>query len=292
MEPIIFRYRARELTQQDIESIRTSIDLHYSRGRSYISRVLCRKWNWIQPNGKLKEYAARDLLLRLEENRLVELPPRLRPKNNLKKKSFEQIPFFEKKPLNGQVNRYSDLAIQPVETGDDYLWSYLLHHYHYLGLPKLVGEHLRYLVYLDDQVVACLAWASAAFKVKSRDDYIGWDPETRCRHLHFIANNARFLVLPWIRVKHLASKVLALALKRLHDDWQNAYHHPVYLAETFVDVSRFAGTCYKAANWQCVGYTKGSAKKGNAYQFHGQAKAVYIYPLDRNFKRRLNDDQG
>lgn len=292
MEPIIFRYRARELTQQDIDFIHTSIVLYYSRGRSYISRVLCQAWNWIQPNGKLKEYAARDLLLRLEEKGFVELPPRLRPKNNLRKKSFEQIPFFEKGPLNGQVNHYSALAIRPVETGNDYLWGYLLYHYHYLGLPKLVGEHLRYLVYLDDQVVACLAWASAAFKVKSRDDYIGWNPETRRRHLHYIANNARFLVLPWIRVKHLASKVLALALRRLHDDWHKAYQHPVYLAETFIDVSRFAGTCYKAANWQCVGYTKGSAKKGNAYQFHGQAKAVYIYPLDRRFRRRLTDDQG
>lgn len=292
MEPIVFRYRARELTKQDIDFIRTSIVLHYSRGRSHISRVLCQAWNWIQPNGKLKEYAARDLLLRLEESRLVALPPRLRQKNNLKKKSFEQIPLFEKKPLNGQVDHYRDLAIRPVETGNDYLWGYLLHHYHYLGLPRLVGEHLRYLVYLDDQVVACLAWASAAFKVKSRDDYIGWNSETRRRRLHFIANNARFLVLPWIRVKHLASKVLALALKRLHDDWQHAYQHPVYLAETFVDISRFAGTCYKAANWQCVGHTRGSAKKGNAYQFHGQAKAVYLYPLDRRFRERLTDDQG
>lgn len=109
MEPIVFRYRARELTQRDIDFIHTAIALHYSRGRSYISRVLCQEWNWIQPNGKLKEYAARDLLLHLEEKGFVELPPRLRLKNNLKKKSFEQIPFFEKKPLNDQVNHYPNL---------------------------------------------------------------------------------------------------------------------------------------------------------------------------------------
>lgn len=287
MEPVVFRYRARELTHQDIEHVRCTICRHYSRGRSYISRILCQQWNWIQPNGKLKEYAARDLLLRLEEKRFIELPPRLRPKNNSKPKSFEQTPFFKKAPLDGLVSRYRGLDIRLVQTGEDYLWGYLLHHYHYLGLPKLVGEHLRYLVHLDGQVVGCLAWASAAFKVKSRDDYIGWNPKTRRARLHFIANNARFLVLPWIRVKHLASKVLAFTLKRLSDDWQHAYHHRLYLAETFVDISRFAGTCYQAANWRCVGLTRGSAKKGNAYRFHGQSKAVYLYPLVRNFRRAL-----
>lgn len=292
MEPIVFRYRSRELTGQDIEYIRATISRHYRRGRSYISRVLCQEWNWVQPNGKLKEYAARDLLLRLEEKGFVELPPRLRPKNNLKRKSFEQTPFFKKEPLDGSVNHYGDLEIRLVESGDDYLWGYLLHHYHYLGLPKLVGEHLRYMAYLEGQVVACLAWASAAFRVKSRDDYIGWSPKTRQTRLHFVANNARFLVLPWIQVKHLASKVLAFTLKRLSDDWQNTYHHRIYLAETFVDVSRFQGTCYKAANWRRVGLTSGSAKKGNIYQFHGQSKAVYLFPLVRHFRTELTDDQG
>ena len=292
MEPIVFRYRSRELTRQDVESICCTISRFYHKGRSYISRVLCEQWNWTQPNGKLKEYAARDLLLRLEEKCFVKLPPRLRPKNNLKKKSFDQTPFFKKQPLHGSVNRYGALDIRLVDPHDDYLWGYLLDHYHYLGLARLVGEHRRYLAYLDGQVVACLAWASAAFKVQSRDDYIGWDPQTRRKRLHLVANNARFLVLPWIRVKHLASKVLALTLKRLSDDWQNAYGHRIYLAETFVDTSRFQGTCYKAANWRCVGLTRGSAKKGNRYQFHGHVKAVYLYPLDRHFKRWLTDDQG
>jgi hypothetical protein len=292
MVPIVFRYRLRELTHPDIECIRSTISKHYSKGRSYISRVLCQGWDWVQPNGKLKEYAARDLLLRLEEKGFIELPPRLRPKNNLKKKSFKQIPFFKKEPLEGLISRHGDLDIRIVTPGDDYLWGYLLHHYHYLGFPKLVGEHLRYLVYLDGQVVACLAWASAAFKVKSRDDYIGWTPRVRRGRLYLVANNARFLVLPWIHVKYLASKVLAFTLKRLSDDWQKTYQHGLYLAETFVDVSRFQGTCYKAANWRYVGLTRGSAKKGNAYQFHGQSKAVYLYPLDRHFRRGLTDDQG
>ena len=292
MEPIVFRYRCRELNARDIDFIRATIAKHYLKGRSHISRVLCQVWNWLQPNGKLKEYAARDLLLRLEEKGFIELPPRLRPKNNLKRKSFDQIPLFKKQALKGSVGQYSDLKIQIVGPGDDYLWGYLLHHYHYLGLPKLVGEHLKYLAYAGGQVVACMAWASAAFKVKSRDEFIGWDPTTRQQRLHLLANNVRFLVLPWIQVKYLASKVLAKSLRRLSRDWQKTYGHQVYLTETFVDNSRFEGTCYKAANWQYVGQTSGSAKKGNTYLHHGQPKAVYLYPLHRNFRRLLNDDQG
>jgi hypothetical protein len=280
------------LTQKDIADIRATIRRHYTQGRSYISRALCRDWHWVQPNGKLKEYAARDLLLRLEEKGLVALPARLRPKNNAKRRSFSQRPIFQDTPLQGAVKDYADLELQVIKTGEDYLWGYLLHHYHYLGAPRLVGEHIKYLALLDGQVVACVAWASAAFKVKSRDDYIGWPAAVKRRRLHLIANNARFLIPPWVGVKHLASKVLALNLKRLADDWQAAYHHRVHLAETFVDLSRFKGTCYKAANWQCVGQTRGSAKKGNAYRFHGQPKAVYLYPLNRHFKRVLADDPG
>lgn len=292
MEPVIFRYRTRELTREDIDDIRQTVALHAAKGRSHISRVLCQQWNWLQPNGAYKEYAARDLLLRLEEEGHVKLPPRLRPKNNLKRKSFAQIPFFSQEPFGGDVSRYSGIEIIPVDGADDYLWGFLLHHHHYLGLPGLVGEHLKYLAYLDGQVVACMAWASAAFKVKGRDDVIGWDTDTRRRRLHLIANNTRFLVLPWVRVKNLASKILSLNCGRLSDDWQRRYRHPLFLAETFVDTTRFAGTCYKAANWRYVGHTQGSAKRGNSYSRHGISKAVYLYPLDRRFKRELADDKG
>jgi hypothetical protein len=277
---------------QDIRFIQALISKHYQRGRSHISRVLCEAWQWIQPNGKLKEYAARDLLLRLEEQGFIELPKRLRPKNNLKEKALDQVPLFLKEPLNGSAGEYDRPCIELVHSQGNYLWDYLVHHHHYLGLPKLVGEHLRYLVYINGQVVACLSWASAAWKVKARDQFIGWDEERKRRNLHLIANNTRFLIPDWIRVKHLASKVLALSLRRLSADWQRIYGHPVYLAETFVDISRFEGTCYRAANWVFVGQTKGSAKKGNAYLYHGQPKAIYLYPLHRHFRRYLLDDQG
>ena len=293
MKPILFQYRSRKLHTDDIAFIKVLVDRHFLRGRSYISRELCTSWNWMQPNGKLKEYAARDLLLRLEEQGLVALPPRIRPKNNLKPRVFEQIPLFVKRTLEGTITEYETLTIQVVKGHQEsYLWGYLLHHYHYLGNPKLVGEHIRHIVRIGNQVVACLGWASAAWKVKDRDRFIGWDETTKRTHLHLIASNVRFLIPPWVTIKHLASKVLSLALRRLSHDWKAVYGHPVYLAETFVDTSRFQGTCYQAANWLRVGKTQGSSKRGNTYRYHGQPKDLYLYPLHRNFRRFLAHDQG
>jgi hypothetical protein len=292
MDQIVFRYRARQLGLQDIRFIQALISEHYQRGRSHISRLLCESWQWVQPNGKLKEYAARDLLLRLEEQGLIELPPRLRPKNNLKQKSFSQIPFFVQESVNGSVGEHGRPSVERVNSQDGYLWDYLVFHYHYLGLPKLVGEHIKHLVYLHGQVVGCLSWASAAWKVKDRDQFIGWQEPTKRRNLALVANNSRFLILPWVKVKYLASTALALSIRRLRADWEKTYGHPIYLAETFVDTSRFKGTCYRAANWLCVGQTQGSAKKGNAYCYHGQPKAIYLYPLHRHFRRYLLDDPG
>ena len=291
MADVVFRYRSRELDIQDVNFIRDLISKHYARGRSYISRLLCEAWQWVQPNGRLKEYAARDLLLRLEEKGFLELPPRLRPKNNLKQKSFDQVPLFLRKQLSGSAGEHADPQIQLVSHEQSYLWEYLVHHYHYLRLPQLVGEHLRHLAFINGQVVACLAWASAAWKVKARDQFIGWQEPIKRRNLCLIANNTRFLILPWVNIKYLASKLLSLSVGRLSHDWTKTYGHPVYLAETFVDIARFKGTCYRAANWIEVGQTKGSAKKGNDYHYHGQPKAIYLYALHRHFRRFLLDDQ-
>jgi len=234
MQAVVFRYRSRQLDHDDIRFIQALISKHSQRGRSYISRLLCEAWQWVQPNGKLKEYAARDLLLRLEEQGFINLPKRLRPKNNLKAKALDQVPLFLKKPLEGAAGQYDRPCIELVQAQSSYLWDYLLHHHHYLGRPGLVGEHLRYLVYLNGQVAACLSWASAAWKVKARDQFIGWNEESKRKNLHLIANNTRFLIPDWIRVKHLASRVLALNLRRLSADWQRIYGHPLYLAETFL----------------------------------------------------------
>lgn len=287
---VVFRYRGRDLTAPDIAFIRQTICRHYKRGRSFIALQLCEAWQWRQANGKFKGYAARDLLLRLEENGFIQLPARLRPQENIRRRTFGQIPLFLKQPLSGTVGDFPRPAIRRVSGAESYLWDYLIHHYHYLGLPTLVGEHLKQVAVIGDQVVACLGWASAAWKIGQRDSLIGWNPVTRRKNLHLVANNVRFLVPEWIRITHLASKVLSLSLHSLSREWQNAYGHGLLLAETFVDSARFKGTCYQAANWLYTGQTAGSCKKGNDYHYHGQPKAVYLYPLHRDYKRLLCHD--
>jgi hypothetical protein len=144
------------------------------------------------------------------------------------------------------------------------------------------------MAFIEDRPVACLGWGSGAWAVKSRDSFIGWDKATKERNLHLVATNTRFLILPWVSVKCLASKLLALNHRRISDDWLKIYNHPLYLLETFVDKKLFKGTCYKAANWICVGHTKGTAKKGHDHLFHGTIKDVYLYPLRKDFREKLN----
>jgi hypothetical protein len=292
MDSIVFRYGAKDLTNGDIEFIRSLVTEHYASGRSHISRVLCETWNWFQANGGLKEYAARDLPLRLEEKGFVSLPPRLRQKNNLKRKRFDTTPDFAERELDGQISEFPKPTVVAVGSNNRYLFDWLLHRYHYLGLPGLVGGHPGHLVFIDDRVVACPAWAGGAWKIGVRDRFIGWDVASRRKNLCLVANNTRFPILPWIRIRHLASKVLSLSLGRLNRDWQNRYGHGIFLAETFVDQSLCKGTCCRASNWRHVGRTQGGSKRGNAWRYHGSPKSARLYPLCRDFGRRLCDDRG
>lgn len=284
---IVFRYRGRDLSAEDLAQIRATIAAHFRRGRSYIARRLCEQWDWRQANGGFKEYAARDLLLRLEEAGHVELPPRQRVKNNHPRASYERAPAFTSRALCGKIDEFAAPVLREARGEERYLWDYLIAHHHYLGNPRLVGEYLKQLIMIDDQVVGCLGWASAAFKVGARDRWIGWSEQTRRRHLYLLVNNVRFLLLPWVRIKCLASTVLARSVRGLCAHWELCYGHPVVLAETFVDAQRFAGTCYRAANWRCLGQTAGHAKQGNRYHRHGVAKAHYLYPLRRDWRAVL-----
>lgn len=287
MEPILFRYRGRDLSATDIGLIRATIAAHYARGRSFIAQVLCEQWEWRQPNGAYKGFAARDLLLRLEEAEHLALPPRRSVKINRREPRFDHIPRYEDRPLSGGVGDYLPPQIIEACGADRTLWDYLVHHYHYLGHPKLVGEHLKQLVFIEGRVVGCLGWASAAWKSAPRERWIGWSVAQKRARLPLLANNVRFLLLPWVRVEHLASKVLGMSARGLSAAWQARYGHPVVLAETFVDLGRFQGTCYRAANWHYLGTTRGHAKRGNAYHRHGVAKALYVYPLHRHFRETL-----
>lgn len=289
-EPILLRYRGRDLRSQDLVSIRTAIATYHKRGRTYIGLKLCEQWQWRQANGEYKAFAARDLLRRLEQEGLVELPAPQRVKVNYPRGQYEQIPLLVQTALDGTLADHPAPVLREAHGPDSYLWDYLLAQYHYLGRAPLVGEHLKQLVFIGEQVVGCLGWASAAWKIAPRDRHIGWSLAQKRARLHLLANNVRFLLLPWARLPHLASKVLALSVRGLSQSWQRRYGHGLQLAETFVDRSRFAGTCYRAANWLRVGQTQGHAKRGHLYQRHGLIKDIYLYPLTQYWREVLTEE--
>ena len=282
--------RGRQITPPILEEIRGVIDTYRHAGRSVISQVLCEQWNWRQANGYPKAMACRELLRRLERLALIALPPRRSVKSN-DKRILPLPPTFEERNLprlNGRVDCYRRMTIEMVRGSEkERLWDALVHRYHYLGCTPIVGAYLKYMVALDDHVVACVAWGSAAWKVGCRDRFIGWRLEQRQKGLRALANNVRFLILPGIQVQYLASKALALCRKALISDWPQVFGEELVLLETFVDGSRFRGTCYRADNWLYLGETKGSAKRGASYHHHGLAKAVFVYPLWHDFRRRL-----
>jgi hypothetical protein len=286
MLPITIRKRT--IDKASLESIQTAIDAHWDKGRKHISKVLCRQWNWRQPNGQLKDMAWRELLLTLDRKDLITLPPRLISAHNDKRNRSVAVHKIDQTPLRAKLSELAPVRLKSVRhTGLEPLYNSLVHQYHYLGYRQIVGNHLKYIACIDDRPVACLGWGSPAWSVKSRDAFIGWDKKTKEQRLHFVANNSRFLMLPWVQVKCLASKVLALNIKSISDDWMAIYHYPLYLLETFVEQTRFKGTCYKAANWIRVGQTKGIAKSGHDHLAHGLIKDVLVYPLGKGFRKKL-----
>ena len=284
-----YTIRGRHIGHEELDTIRHLLANNWQEGRSAISRLLCRHWDWRQANGLYKERACRVLLLKLEELGEIKLPPRMTESFRHAKRADRRNYEYDSSELNGKVSEFGSLTIKMVRrTPDEGLWDHLIERFHYLGKPWIVGSYLKYLAYLDGRLVACLGWGSAAWKVGCRDEFIGWDRTAREGNLHKVVNNVRFLILPWVRVEHLASKVLATNIKVLQDDWQSFYQQPVALLETFVEKQRFKGTCYKAANWHCVGETKGRGKYDRFNKFAAPVKAVYLYPLAKNLKEALN----
>ncbi len=282
--------RKRTITEADLESIQIIVNDHWDKGRTPISQILCQKWNWVQPNGQLKDMACREVLLTLNRKGLLKLPPRKNSAYNEKRNRFIPIVEIDQTPIKSKLANLEPVELRLVRnTKLEPLYNSLVQEHHYLGFRQIVGNHLKYIAFIGDRPVACLGWGSAAWSVKSRDSFIGWDKKTKENNLHFIANNTRFLILPWVVVKFLASKILALNAKRISDDWLKVYNQPLYLLETFVERNRFQGTCYKAANWICVGQTKGTAKKGHDHLFHGNIKDVYLYPLRKGFRKKLKE---
>ena len=285
------KYRGRAISSEDILYIRELIAAHPRESRRRLSTKLCEAWQWKQTNGALRDMVCRGLLLLLDRAGQIELPPvKFVPRNPLAKRARPAPVPIDLTPLEGSLQQLQPLEFTQVRrTADEPLFNSLMEEHHYLGYEQPVGEHLKYLVWARGRPVACIAWSSAPRHIGSRDRHIGWSAEARRRNIRFLAYNTRFLILPWVRVKHLASQILGRMAARISDDWQGLYGHPIYFLETFVDPERFRGTCYRAANWVVLGKTTGRGKQSNSYVPNRSIKEVLGYPLTKRFRERLGE---
>jgi len=282
--------QGRELGERDIELIRSLMVDHQDWGRTKLSEELCRRWDWRNARGRLKDMAARTLLLKLERRGEIVLPTRKStPNNALRNRSIAQV-TCSTESIHGKLTELQPLRVQVVapSSADARLFNGLLAHHHYLGHRNTVGENMRYLLKdRQERPVACLLFGAAAWHCADRDQFIGWDPSARKRNLQGLTNNTRFLIPPWVVVPHLASHALSLVIRRIRADWMEKYGHPVHALETFVDQDRFKGTCYRAANWRHVGQTKGRTRNEKEHRIQASLKDVFIYPLVPDFQREL-----
>jgi hypothetical protein len=286
---VTLRYRGREVTETDVVFIKKLIAEHPQLSRRALSQKLCQAWNWVQPNGQLRDMVCRGLMLALHRAGHIELPPcRTAPPNPLAQRARPAAADIDRTPVQGSLSALGPLHWEQVRrTPRERLFNSLIQAHHYLGYTQPVGEQLKYLVSARGRPIACLAWSSAPRHLGCRDRFIGWSAETRRRNLHFIAYNPRFLILPWVRLPHLASHLLGRMARRLPEDWQRIYGHPVHFLETFVEPPRFRGTCYLAANWIVLGRTTGRGKDDQTGRPNRPIKEVLGYPLRRDFRRLL-----
>jgi len=281
--------QGREVTAADVELIRALLAAYPARGRTPLSQELCRRWDWRNARGQLKDMACRTLLLKLERAGHIRLPARIRPSSNALRNRRAPVAPLASEPVRGLLRDLLPLSAGVVASGSDdaRVFNGLLAHEHYLGHRNTVGESLRYLVRdRHGRPVACALFGSAAWKCADRDAFLGWDRPTRERNLQRLTNNTRFLIPAWVQVPHLASHVLGLIARRIRADWQAKYGHPVHALETFVD-PRFKGTCYRAANWLRLGATRGRTRNDRAHRIGAAVKDVYLYPLVADFRREL-----
>ena len=282
--------QGRQLSGTDIGLIRSLLDEHPDWCRSRLSVELCERWAWRNAQGRLKDMAARTLLLKLERAGHIRLPARRGSSPNGRRNRVVPLVPPAPEPIRGTLRDLRPLSVSVVAPGsqDLRLFNGLLAHYHYLGHRNTVGENLRYLVRdRQGRPVACALFGSAAWQCAARDAFLGWDRAARERNLQGLTNNTRFLIPTWVEVPHLASHVLGLIARRIRADWQAKYGHPVHALETFVDRSRFKGTCYRAANWRRLGATQGRTRNDRAHLIRVAVKDVYLYPLSPDFRREL-----
>jgi len=286
---VLLRHRGRAVTATDVRFIRELIAAHPSDSRRGLSQRLCAAWDWRQANGAPRDMVCRGLMLELCRAGHIELPAvRRQPPNPLSVRARPQPRQLDQTPLRGSLRDLPPLRFCQVRrTPQEPLFNSLLQSYHYLGYSQPVGEHLKFMVYAGERPVALFAWSSAPRHLGPRDRFIGWSASTRRQNISGIAYNTRYLIFPWVRVEHLASHLLGRMTRELSAAWCQVYDHPVYFAETFIDPTRFRGTCYRAANWIELGQTQGRGKDDLTHRPNRTLKTILGLPLCRDFRQRL-----
>ncbi len=289
------KYQGIVATAEDVEFIRKLIADHPEESRRSLSKKLCEAWNWVQPNGQLRDMLCRGFMLQLHRAGLITLPARKCTPNNplaggRKKPARIEV---DQSLIRGSMKELKPLEVRQVRrTPHEKLYGSLIEQYHYLGYCHPVGEHLKYVVFAEYRPVACFAFSSAPRHIGCRDRFIGWDQEQRKKNIHLIAYNTRFLLLPWVKVRYLASHLLARMAKVVAADWQRLYSHPIYFLETFIDTEKFVGTSYRAAGWVYLGRTTGRGKNDQTNKPNRSIKAVWGYPLSAEFRAHLCGGTG
>jgi hypothetical protein len=282
--------QGRRLGLAEIARIRDLVAGNPQWSRRRISEALCAEWDWRNGSGRLKDMATRTLLVKLEARGLIELPARRRTASNrMRSQRIERLDW-DCSPVEAALGELGPLVVEEVSTdaARRRRLEAALGEFHYLGYRGTVGENLQYAVAdAAGRLLGCLLFGSAAWKCRARDGFIGWTPVERSERLHLLTNNTRFLILPWVRVRHLASWALSQVLRRLSRDWRRKYGHEIVLVETFVERARFVGTSYRAANWIRLGTTTGRSRQDRDRTLVVPDKDVYVYPLRRDFRRVL-----
>ena len=276
-----FVVQGRPVDAVSLEWLRSWIDQNPGWSRKRLARELCELWDWRNERGRLKDLAARSFLLKLETEGWIDLPALQEQKRRVRKpvpklEGWEEPPFWE-----GSLQELRPVGLEVVSAGttEARRWAYLLERYHYLGL-RVVGENLGYVAYdRGGREIACLLFGAPAWRCRARDTYLHWTSEERAARLSRLANNTRFLILPWMRVPHLASHLLGRIASRISGDWHAKYGHGLEWLETFVDTARYRGLCYRAANWQYAGQTTGRSRQDRTHRLEVSRKAVYLYRL-------------
>lgn len=283
------RFNRPEITDEKVAFIQRLIEENPNMGRSKLSVVLCEMWDWRGSSGQLKDMSCRDLLLSLEKAGKIVLPKLQHTPRRVGDHREIKHMAHDETPIAGSLKDLRPLWVEIVSSKDKLVkFKSYIDQYHYLKFDRYIGEHMAYMVYSRDGApLSCLLFGSAAWSCRERDIYIGWGKEQRRHNLNMITNNVRYLLYPWVTVPYLASHILSLIAKRISADWEQKYGHPLYLLETFVEISRFRGTCYRAANWISVGSTTGRGRDGGHHNAILPMKDIYLYPLDADYRAKL-----